>query len=736
MDLRGKVRHALQNHDLSPLLLSVGATIVLFGVLSGRSYLWSASGAVLLPSGSYALVPGFFLIGAGLALARRMGVSPTLLPMGFVFGLLLVFFSDYICRSYSFFPGPTIRGEIILVGILATLALRFYPGTAIATFPAISAFVLAYLFFHESDGRLIFSDDHATFFYRLTLLRETFPNIPFYLPLWNGGLDARDFFATGALNVYLLFAPLIHWFPLENVYNLIVVAISFIILPLSVFVAARIERLGPVPAALASTLALSSGLVWYRWAFKYGTMGFATSAALLPLTYALVSKLLREDGKISRLEVVLSFLVITLTLFWSLSGIVFIPALLAFLLQCRTMLRSSTVRKLAALLMIFNIPWIILFLSVSNVGGFLTSEKKSPEVSTEKLMPPEVQGQREYRHRSSSLNLKKSLKVLKEGMLSTNPLIPFLVIPGIVLLSAGSRVLFGSTLLWLLFLGTVAVPLKPQLELDRMLLLASILGCIPAGMALHHIITSYGTHRLSLIQTPLIALTSGFLFLGPFVTGSVIQNRSLEQYSFADDTVLALRSAISKHIGAGRALFSGCVLHEWSAGHLAPLALWTGSPLIASSHVHDLWRYRDVIPGEFLARGDSGILDFLNLNNVSLVIAHDPAWREYFVARPAYFERVDQVGRFSFFTRKQYSPTYLLEGEGRVVSQGIDHIEIIPQTPALTIKFRYFPFLVSSTCTIVPKQVSQTIALIGLTGCKPGEAITIRSLSPLSRVNL
>src|SRR5690606_34615165 len=106
------------------------------------------------------------------------------------------------------FQGPSIRGELLLSALIAVVLLQrrlFF--TVLPWGVLLSGAFCWYFFLQEAGAELLFSDDHSTFVYRLTILRDTFPYIPFYNPQWNAGLDARDSFATGVLNLFFLSMP-------------------------------------------------------------------------------------------------------------------------------------------------------------------------------------------------------------------------------------------------------------------------------------------------------------------------------------------------------------------------------------------------------------------------------------------------------------------------------------------------------------------------------------------------
>lgn len=226
----------------------------------------------------------------------------------------------------------------------------------------------------------------------------------------------------------------------------------------------------------------------------------------------------------------------------------------------------------------------------------------------------------------------------------------------------------------------------------------------------------------------------GFLFAAPFAVSGILGNRSIEQYFFADDEVALLASAIEDFGGEGRVLFSGFVLHDLSGGHLAPLTFQTSKQMVASSHVHDKWWYQQVIPVEFMKRGDAGIYDFLDLYNVSAVVAHEPKWKDYFRSRPQDFELAWQGKTFSVFRRLHFVSKFFAEGSGRILGVETNQVRFSLETPSAIMKFHYFPFLKVEGCRISPYDITDEIQFIRLDGCPTGTALTLRSVGPLTRL--
>jgi hypothetical protein len=257
-----------------------------------------------------------------------------------------------------------------------------------------------------------------------------------------------------------------------------------------------------------------------------------------------------------------------------------------------------------------------------------------------------------------------------------------------------------------------------------------MLGCVPAGALVGALFR--GGEDGPFVARPLAALAGGFLFAGVLSAGSAARNRTIEQYYFADPVVDELAGAIGRYGGAGRVLFSGFVLHELSNGHLAPLAPMTGQPLVASRPFHDRWRYTDVIPASYRARGDKGIEEFFDLQNVTAVIAHNRRWRDWLFSHPNY-EMVWHGGPFFMFKRAAAEPSYFLDGDGAVLEQDTARLVLRVNSENATVKFNYFPFLQSSECRIGPRALDD-LSFIRLEGCTPGHTVTIESVPAWRRL--
>lgn len=728
----------------SDSLSSFALLFALFALIAQRVTWWHYTNPPILGAARYSLLLSllFLALAIGVGIARPapgplyMRLAPRS-PYGAALVLFVLFISDWLTRPYNFFQGPSIRGEILLCAAAAFWMIRSRR-ISLISWVAVAAIVWAFLsFFSYTGGRLIFSDDHTTFMYRLMQLKENFPWIPFFEPRWNGGIDARDFFATGALNFFLILAPLVYGFDIPAIYNVLVALILFAVLPGSTYAAARLQLLPRRTAFIAAALSLSVSLMWYRWGLKYGTMGFVTMAALLPLSLSLVTRVLLADSVLRRREIAYTVVILTLTLLWPPAAFAFVPTALLGFFRMPRLLKKRPVRTILLLLLCINLPWMYAFWNVSNVGSFVSapSHDQLTQASSHSDRDPGeterlIDSGASVNVRRAGFSFPRSLRLLRESAISMNPLLLCFAIPGIFLLPRGNRSALALTYLWLILLGSLAAPLRPHMELDRFLLVVGMLSTVPAAAALSAL---FATAR-TIPEMTLAGLAGGFLLCGPWQSAAIIGNRSIEQYHLAAPAVQHFAEAINRYGGSGRVLFSGFVLHQLSGGHLAPLVYLTSKPLMASSHVHNLWSYRQVFPDYFIARKPEGIDEYLDLLNVSAVVTHEKEWREFFAGRPEQFEQSWNDETFTIFRRRTPVSGYFLSGAGQVLRQNSNSIAVRIDTAEAVLKFNYFPFLTSSKCILDPAPVQGDLNFIKLRNCAPGEEILITSKNILARL--
>jgi hypothetical protein len=697
---------------LGPLDVTVGRAAI--RVLPPNFLLYAVSGPLLLLP---LLFPG---------LRALLKIRLDILALVSVF----TFSTTVYQRPFTLFEGDNYHlwaGAAFLVSIALTTLLRH-------RVPVLAHIMLVggmgyglWAFLDAAAGRLLFSDDHAAFLLRIMQLKEQFPFIPFYSPLWNAGYDAREFFPSGCLNFFFLFAPLIYLFEVREIYTLLIGLLLFVCLPLSIYLAALLLRVRATSRALAALLVLTASLFWYRWALVYGTLGFITSCVFLLPAYALWTRLIASDEEFSPLSVSLTVVCSTCALFWTPAGLTLLPFAIIGLFRLRRLLKKPSLLVTCVLLVACNLPWMTLFIHSSRVISFVSSAKHTAvpphqHVSVSKADDP-----------TSSSFITTTHDLLREQANAFNPFI--LLVGSFGCLTAFRRKRGYPLALiaaWLLFLALVVGPLKPQLELNRMFVLLALVLTLLTGSTVDEFL--HGKETTASARATLLCSAFGYCILGFFPLTVIIRNRSSLAYHYAEPIVDEVTDAILTHHNGGRVLFAGFSLHELSYGHLAPLSLFTRVPLIASSYQHNLWRYTDAIPGRFRKRGEAGIFEYLNLMNVTTVVTHDSRWMKWFRNRPEYFERVWGSGRFTFYRRKGYTSNYFIEGAGSIAQQEDSFVSLWLQGSEAVVKFRYLPFLTSTRCTVSPYPVTKAITFTRLSNCPPGSEVRIESMSPLKRL--
>ncbi len=730
-----------------PVAASAALLILVLGLTGGSWHPWAPHIPAIIPAGRFPIAVGLAMltISAAWSLVRH-GRMPTAAelshPVVWSSGLVALFLSDWLLRPWGFFPDPFIRGQLVVAAAIFAWMLSTRWHFILPAWLVVSLCALIWTFFAASGGELLVSDDHAMFLFRLKLLKENFPLIPFWSPLWNAGFDARDFFATGALNAFLIASPIVYLFEIERSYNAIVSLLLWGVVPGASYLACRMSGGSRAASAAAGALSISVSLIWYRWALKYGTIGFITSAGLFPLAVALWNRFLESASPRWR-DCIFTAIVSTLMFLWSPSTLALAPMGLFGVLCLPRIIRSPRHIITLALIVALNLPWVAIMWKVSNVGSFLNAEGSgapsaqqaggAPEASQrpEPLADAARGWTQDFRHKTGSLNIRRAMRELHTQASAMNPLLLVFGIPALLMLSPRRRAVYGLLVGWLVALGTLGVSIKPQLELDRMGLMAGTALATPVALFLAGLFSAAGASR----WLRGAAIVSGaFLLASPLAASSVVANQSSERYRFQNEEMRTVTRILAERTGAGRGFFTGCVLHEMSGGHLAPMALWANAPLVASSYAHNIWQYQQPVPKSFLDRGNAGVLEYLDLMNASVVLAHEPTWISFCNSLKDDFEMIHRDETFAVYSRPRFKPNFALEGSLSGLSMATNSVTFTPESERVVLKFRHFPFLASSQCALRPIQVAPEVALIELSGCSVGEPVTITSVSPLERL--
>ncbi|HMO01899.1 MAG TPA: hypothetical protein PKD37_01735 [Oligoflexia bacterium] len=723
---------------MAAICFSFGVFFLLLSLYSFGYELLITEGLSILPTHYHSFILGFLLITIGITINWRSKAKKTLTDLiqlnYFALCFVLFFLTDFPVRPYSISLFSTIRGELILATCLVYFLLAAISARGLWIFTAIASVSAIYALTSDHAGQILFSDDLSTFWFRLELLKQHFPRIPFYYTLWNGGIDQRDFFATGVLNFFIIFSPIIYFFDLISSYNFLIAILIFVIQPLSMGLAAKITSGSGRASAIAAILSFATSLHYYRWALKYGTLGFATSLALLPCLIAIAVKSLQTKS-ISWKQSVLLVILAKLVFVWAPMGIVFVLWIILSLPKILSLLKLPQFKFITICIVLFTVSWVAILLSISKINKFISHTSIT---SKQVVMHSKAIERDEVKLINSSikLSIKRSLKIIRTILVGANPLLLIMFIPGILLLSSAYKTFYALTLPWLLLIGGFFVQYAPHLELERLITVMITILAVPSAIAIDNLISNCLTKTF---WRACASCCFAYTLLSPLLAMAVVKNRSIEQFNFTGVAFFSLKSALEKAADGSRALFTGCVIHELDGVHLAPLSEMTKIPLIASSYAHNIWWYKQIFPEEYLKpEGDperNKLIDrYLNLYNVGLILAHEEHWKNYLNSRKEDFRYIGRHGHFALYKRENFQNSYFLEGNGELLDQYNNKVIFKPNSESIVLKFNYFPFLKSTHCKLKPFKVSERVTLISAENCPIGETVEISSISPLKRI--
>lgn len=662
---------------MGTILSSLGIFLIITSLVFGSFHIQVPFFIHILGSTKVTLSLGvlFFLLGRELSTKTLK----LLVPLSIVF----LGVSHLATHRFFFLQSTPFRWNYLAALVLGFILARFI-GIKRSGFLLFALSIILPLsgFFITSEGRLLFSDDHPSFLYRLLLLWEEFPSIPFYSPQWNGGYDAREFFPSGSLAPFFMGFPLFLLFGIKDSYNLLASFLVFVLPSLSVYFASRKLGQNKTASCYSAIVAGASSSLWFTWGLTYGTLGFLVSASLAPWCYSFAATY-------SRSSKLLGIFIFSLSLFWPLGGVIILPALL-LLIKKRAFL-------FLLILSAIHLTWIPIFLSASKVGSFVqaeNSERKKPSIT------------------------ETPLETFRENFEKANPLILFL---GSVLVIR--KKFISLVALYLLLLGVGVPMIKPHLEFDRMLVVLFLTLSIPLGALLASI-------KGKISQGLLLAL----LCLSIFQTTKISLNKTPIIFHFEGSESKFVTEEMKRLKPEGRVLFAGFTLHELSGGHVAPLPELTNTQMMASRYQHDTWKYQDIVPLDYREKGSKGINEYLKLYNVEYIITHDNFWGAWYQKRADAYQKTSEEKKFRIFKRLRFSSDWTLEGELLELKQNRNSIELVPLSSDLTIRFNYLPFLRSSDCEISGSDISSQIKFISLKNCPIGKKIVIKSISPFSRI--
>ncbi len=636
--------------------------------------------------------------------------------------LLLLVASDRFERLHNYYSGLAALPLALLLGLLVLgcrwltrgLADNSVGGSRENSYLPLLILLLFQLVFSCSfltfaDGRLIFSDDHSSFLYRLAVLREHFPTLGLYNAEWNAGYPMTEFPAVGIVGIYFLVWPILALLgDFSSVdgsyaYTLIIPYLYIFIVPWSVFAAARVLSVDRQASAFAGILAFGPTLLFFEWMLKFGTIGFAFSAGLFPLLFALCYRLAVSEEIPNRFHICAGALIAFLALTWPMTAIALVPLVIQSLCAPKTLLSPSRLRSIGLFIVLFLALFGPLLYNLASSSRALSIVSTSGTSSSGILQTDSHSSADELGPRKNEQGLRDIVKTLIKPFLRFNPLLLAFLLPGLMHgRQQRLRYALVSTILFLVLLGVYGDNFKAQLEFKRLFVHLGFLITIPCSVGILESLrlllarsSREQSRPRSLLGLTLVALTLGAIILSPVPIAKAYLNRGDDNFIFASPAVSELASAIRQCKGEGRVIIPHFVLHELGAtqvgshdgGHVAPLALFTQKALYAFHFYHVLWQGLDAIPESYRDRGWEGVEEFIELINATCVVTFDPVWRRHF-GRVSRYEVIYKTRQFRVFQRTGDEPGYFLKGSGKIKIKN-QELFVTPAASDVVLKFRY-----------------------------------------------
>ncbi len=582
-------------------------------------------GAFSLP---LAAVP--FLLAGALALFLMRSREHPLAPPGAAWALaaalLLYLFSDYAAYKWFFWISVPYRNLLVKAALLFTpfflLRRRPVPASAVLVLLVAAEAWLTWRFMETTGGAPLQRDDHPSFFYRLQLLRETYPQIISYDPRWNGGRIASELLQTGILTVAPFFLPLgrlLSSVPMDRLYTPFLAFLFHWLFPWLFYLGLRLFGADRPTALWGGLLSLYPNRYFFINLLPWGVFPSLLAMGLIvPAGGALYRiTVLRDRGWAAPLVLALSLL---LASFWPASFFTFLPLGIIALAALPRLDRAALLRLggAVALFALLVSPWLMSLLASGELTKFSALEAaRSPQLDWSKV----------------ANNL--------EHLNYVSPLLLVFGLPGALALP--DRRLRR----WILFFSLLHLPLlafgnefRAQYQFLRLVNALSFVYLVPSAFWLGRIFAA--DHRR---DAPLRALALASVFLTVVAAAHIWSNRGLERYTVRGAMERDLVSFIETDVPPSARLFwAGKTMHGFGSGHVAPLPYLTGRMMMASDfyhfHINEMGGTYDLVP-PFYLKGEGSVerterwFDHWNVSHVSSV---EGRWIRYFDDHPELYE--------------------------------------------------------------------------------------------------
>lgn len=591
--------------------------------------------------------------------------------------------------------------------VLLTVLLTPFLVTPIRRLPVIllvlllaSQVVCAVLFLKATDGAPLYTDDHASFLFRLWEFGQTRLQLINYNPYWNGGVVESHFTQTGTSAIGLLAWPLWFFLPIDQAYTPALLLIFIILVPVMAVGALRIMGANWTAAFCAGFLALGVNQPFFLWLLHYGTSSAClSSACILPLSACLFRVMM-----LGRREWWLAVILIATSCFclmWPPAAVMILALALAFLGNWRYWSWSKFQFLFLCAAVILLLQMRRMFVLLMEMGVF------NPRGLT--MATPGEYG-------FSTDILFTGWQTLVDFLRMGHPLILFLGIGGVwVIVHPLVRHWFGPILLGLMLLTGWGWIVVPGLQLHRMSIPLFFAAIAPAAIMSADILRSRGV-RMALLQAVVVAT----LTLGAWNVALMFGNEGRATYNPMPSEARAM-AAWLKADGAdgGRVLFAGSTIHGYHEAHVAFLPYLAGREMMACDYYHfspNTVEYN--YPPRPWRQTPETMARFLELFNVTTVTTCREEHRAFFEEYPEQYRAARGFGENDglMFFKVLRPASWFLENNGTVAAT-FNRIRVSLQKadqPAV-IKYTWHPGLkVTPPAILYPVEAGPGVTLIGI----------------------
>lgn len=483
----------------------------------------------------------------------------------------------------------------------------------------------------------IYTDDHASFLFRLCEFWGAFPWRENFVPHWNAGVVNSVLTSSGVPGYAIFTAPLHFLLGEPHRYHTLGMALYHAVFaPWLAVWGFRACRRDWTTSLIGGLLVLCASRSFFTWTLHFGTVGAAVSWAAAPsamlFAYAVAGQG-HSDWRTACGLAVSFLLLCSWPQMWVFAAMVGLAAAMSL-----PRLWSNSERR--AIVVLFAVGVAVLLVQAHSLLA-VAKAKDLVEFTT--------------RHaQGNGATLVAAWSAFKAAigrslMVHGNPLC---IVFGI----AGAAAVAEKPLRrWIavIFAGCAAVlsagQVKfPNMQFYRMEIPLVLAAAVPAAIMLGRLFRSGGAASL-----PLRAAAALLLLLGAANTVRIYRGGGFETFEGLDPVVSDMADWIGRNVPEGsRVAFAGQAVHSYGHGHIAYLPVLSGREMMSCDYYgFPVGTYEPDFPPSGARAVAGGIEDYLRTHSASHVVTCRANYRKYFDARPESYERV------SGFTYRHWTGT-------------------------------------------------------------------------------